>query len=438
MSLLGALNTAISGLTAQSAAFGNISDNVANSQTVGYKGVNTSFIDYLTTSTATQNDPGAVVAVPQYTNDVQGTIAQTSDPLNMAITGQGYFPVSQETSSNSATTGQPTFSPQPYYTRAGDFTLDKNGYMVNSAGNYLNGWSINPTTGVVDQNALAPIQISQTSYSPVETTQVNLSANLPATPAATTPVSSQVTVYDSLGTAHVVTLDWTQNASNDWTVSVNAPDDAASPALGTAEVQFGALSGNSVPEGTVGNVFNGTGSVTTSSYSANQPATVDFTADFGTGTQAIALNLGNYGSSSGLTQFAGTAYSLEGLTQNGVPPGSYSSVSTTSSGSIVVNYDNGQSRTIAQAPIVTFNSPDNLQAQNGQAFTSTLSSGDPKTQAAGTNGAGTIVTESVEGSNVDIATEFSKLIVAQQAYSANTKVVTTANDLLQQTINMQR
>jgi flagellar hook protein FlgE len=438
MSLLGALNTAISGLTAQSAAFGNISDNVANSQTVGYKGVSTSFIDYLTTSTATQNDPGAVVARPQYTNDVQGTIAQTSDPLNMAITGQGYFPVSEASSSNSATTGQPTFSPQPLYTRAGDFALDKNGYMVNSAGNYLNGWSIDPTTGIVDQNALAPIQISQTSYSPVQTTQVNLSANLPATPSATTPVSSQVTVYDSLGTAHSVTLDWTQNASNDWTVAVNAPDDAESPALGSAEVQFGALSGNSVPEGTVGNVFNGTGSVTTSTYSANQPASLDFTANFGTGNQTITLNLGNYGGSSGLTQFAGSTYSLEGLTQNGVPPGSYSSVSTTTSGDIVVNYDNGQSRTIAQVPIVTFNSPDRLQSQDGQAFTSTQASGDPKTQPAGTNGAGTIVTGSVEGSNVDIAAEFSKLIVAQQAYSANTKVVTTANDLLQQTINMQR
>ena len=95
MSLLGAMNTAISGLTAQSAAFGNISDNVANSQTTGYKQVETSFVDYLTTSTATVNDPGAVVAQPDYLNNVQGTITQINNPLALAIAGQGFFAVSQ-------------------------------------------------------------------------------------------------------------------------------------------------------------------------------------------------------------------------------------------------------------------------------------------------------------------------------------------------------
>jgi flagellar hook protein FlgE len=105
-------------------------------------------------------------------------------------------------------------------------------------------------------------------------------------------------------------------------------------------------------------------------------------------------------------------------------------------GAVIVNYNNGQTRTIAQIPIVTFNAPDQLQRQNGQAFTATLSSGTPLANAAGINGAGNLVTSSVEGSNVDIATEFSDLIVAQQAYSANAKVVTTGNQMLQATINM--
>jgi len=95
MSLFGALNTAVSGLSAQSAAFGNISDNVANSQTTGYKAVDTSFIDYLTTSNATDNEPGSVSALPNYTNTVQGTISQSNDPLAMAISGQGFFAVSE-------------------------------------------------------------------------------------------------------------------------------------------------------------------------------------------------------------------------------------------------------------------------------------------------------------------------------------------------------
>ncbi|HEX3348699.1 MAG TPA: flagellar hook protein FlgE [Acetobacteraceae bacterium] len=439
MSLFGSMNTAISGLTAQAAAFSNISDDVANSQTVGFKRVDTSFSDFLTASTATVNESGAVIATPDYVNDVQGTIAQTDHPLGMAITGEGFFAVSEATSNNAAAGGTPTFSTQQYYTRAGDFTLDKNGYMVNSADQYLNGWSVDPTTGQVDRNDLAPIQVSQSVYNPVATSQVTLAANLPATPAASTtmPISSQVTVYDSLGTQHTVTLNWTQNADSDWTVDVQVPGDTSGNSdRGTAEVQFGALSGNNVPEGTVGLVGNATGTVSASSYSANGPASLTFTTNLGEGNQAITLNLGDYGGSNGLTQFAGTNYSLHGLTQNGVPPGSYSSVTTTSAGDIVVNYGNGQSRTIARVPIVTFNSPDSLQRQNGQAFTATIGSGTPNTQDAGTNGAGDIVTGSVEQSNVDIATEFSKLIVAQQAYSANTKVVTTANDLLQQTINM--
>jgi flagellar hook protein FlgE len=121
-----------------------------------------------------------------------------------------------------------------------------------------------------------------------------------------------------------------------------------------------------------------------------------------------------------------------------VPPGAFSSVTTESGGNIVVNYDNGQTRTIAQVPVVTFNAPDKLQRQNGEAFTASTGSGTPLAEAPGTNGAGNLVTQSVESSNVDIAAEFSKLIVAQQAYSANTKMVTTASQMLQQTIDMKQ
>jgi flagellar hook protein FlgE len=124
------------------------------------------------------------------------------------------------------------------------------------------------------------------------------------------------------------------------------------------------------------------------------------------------------------------------LTQNGVPPGSFSGVTTQANGDVVVNYNNGQTRTIAQIPLITFNNPNALQGQNGQAFTATLGSGTPLAEAASTNGAGNLVTGSVEGSNVDIASEFSHLIVAQQAYSSNAKVVTTANQMLQATLQM--
>ena len=442
MSLFNAINTAISGLTAQSSAFGNISEDVANSQTVGFKRVDTSFVDYLTTSTATHNEPGSVVARPDYVNNVQGTVTQTDNPLGMAIAGQGFFAVSQATGT---VNNIPTFNPQQYYTRAGDFTMNAQGYLVNSAGQYLNGWTVDPSTGAADQNALVPIQVSQSTFNPVATSNVTLAANLPATPTtgtatATSPLSSQITVYDSLGTAHTVHLNWSQNAANNWTVQVSVPDSTTGTTdAGSADVQFGAASGNGVPEGTIGQVTTSAsdpGTVLTTGYTAGQAATLQFATNFGSGNQTIQLNLGNYGGTSGVTQYAGTAYALEGLTQNGVPPGSFSGVTTQENGDVTLKYNNGQSRTIAQIPLITFNNPNALQGQNGQAFTATQGSGTPLAETAGSNGAGNLVTGSVEGSNVDIATEFSHLIVAQQAYSSNAKVVTTANQMLQATLQM--
>jgi flagellar hook protein FlgE len=445
MSLFGAMNSAISGLTAQSTAFGDISDNVANSQTVGFKRVDTSFVDFLTTSTATRNDPGAVVARPDYVNDVQGTITQTDSPLNVAIAGQGFFAVSQPTG---VLAGKPVFNPQQFYSRAGDFKLNSQGYMVNSAGQFLNGWTADPVTGIVNQNALVPIQVAQTALNPVATSNVDLAANLPATPAAGTgtaasPISSDITVYDSLGTAHSVTLGWSQNAANDWTVTVQAPDDAISTAagtpVGTADVQFGSvINNNPVPAGTISQIGTTTGNIASAGYSAGTAATMSMVMNFGSGPQTVTLNIGTYGGATGVTQYAGTAYNLEGLSQDGVPPGNYAGVTIQANGTVAVNYNNGQTRTIAQVPLVTFNAPDSLQRQDGQSFTATIASGNALAEQVNTNGAGNLVVSSLESSNTDIASEFSKLIVAQQAYSANTKVVTTANDMLTATINMKQ
>lgn len=436
MSLFGAMGTAISGLTAQSSAFSNISDNVANSQTVGYKGVNTNFIDYLTNSTSVVNNSGSVATRPNYTNNLQGTITQSANTTALAIAGQGFFAISKQ---NGIANAQPTFSEQQFYTRAGDFQLDKDGFLVNSASGFLNGWTVDPNTNIANQNVIAPIQITQATFSPIATTKVALAANLPATPASGAVISSQINVYDALGTIHPVSLNWTQISNGDWTVAINSPDDTSGvPLVGTADVQFGAISGNPVQPGTLGNIGSPTGSVTTPGYSPSGAATLSFVSNFGSGPQTIEVSLGNYGMTNGVTQFAGTEYQLSSLTQNGVPPGSFGSLTMEGNGDVVVNYNNGQSRTIAKVPIITFNNPNGLQSQNGQAFTTTLQSGAPTANATNTNGAGNVVTNSVEGSNIDIADEFSKLIVAQRAYSANAKLVTTADELLQQTIDLKR
>jgi flagellar hook protein FlgE len=468
MSLLGAMNTSISGLGAQSAAFGNISDDIANSQTTGFKRVDTSFIDYLTTSTPTDNQPGAVVAVPDYVNTVQGTVSQSDNPLGLAISGQGFFAVSQATSAPGA---PPTFSPQQFYTRDGNYLKNAQGYLVNDAGEYLNGW-VAGANGQLNKTNIAPIQVSQTAYKPVPTGNVTLSANLPPSGNPDTtgltdslgapkqdPVSSTISVYDAQGTAHQLSLSFTETTAAEataanggnataayWTLSVT--DDSGN-VIGAADLQFGA-------DGTLSSLLPGS-AFTVGSPSTNaappptppsfttgttgQEATLSLPTIYPTpagGYQSINLNLGKFAGTDGLTQFASQSYTLNGISQDGVPPGSFSSVTTTTSGDVIVNYTNGQSRTIAQVPVITFNAADSLQSQNGASFTATTASGNALANEAGTNGAGTLVVSSIEGSNVDLASEFSNLIVAQQAYSANAKVVTTASQLLQVTLDMKQ
>lgn len=431
-SLFGALDTAVSGLTAQSAAFSTISDNIANSQTTGFKAAGTNFSDYLTTSSATTNDSGFVSATPEYNNSVQGTIATSANPLALAVSGNGFFQVNSE---RIDATGTSVLGAQREYTRDGNFKLDANGYLVNASGMALNGWSVNPATGVTNQNSVGPIKVNQSSLAPIATSTVTLAANLPATPASILPVSSQINVYDAKGTLHQVELQWTQHSSDNWTVAISAAD-ASSPALGGATVTFGSASGNPAPAGTIGSITADTGSVTSSAYSAAGSANLSFTADFGSGPQTIGLNLGTFGTSAGITQFAGTTYALNGLTQNGVAPGAFTGVTIQRGGDVVVNYDNNSSQIVAQIPLTKFLNPDGLQKQDGQAYSATIASGTGLEQAVGSGGVGSLVVSATEGSTVDIATEFTKLIVAQQAYSANTKVVTTAEQLLQATLNM--
>jgi len=433
MSLFGAMNTAISGLAAQSAAFSNISDNTANSQTVGFKGTNTSFIDYVTASSATQNQSGNVVTAPEYQNNVQGSITQSADPLALAIDGNGFFAVSEQTSAT--TTGQPNFSTEPYYTRTGDFSLDQNGYLVNSAGEFLNGWTVNSATGVTNTSSLAPLQITQGQFQPVATQNVALVANVPATPSATSSLSSTVEVYDAEGSPHQLETNWAEVAgsTNTWTLTLTSPDNQPTTTIGSATVTFNT-------NGTIQALPNGagdtTGSVAVNPVGTDNEASLALTPTFNGTAQTINLNLGTIGGSNGVTQFAGTNYNLSSITQDGSAPGAFTGISIASTGAVSANYNNGQSVTVAQVPIITFENPNALQRQNGQAFTVTQKAGVAIAQSQNQNGAGTLVTSSVEGSNVDIASQLSALIVAQNAYGANAKVITTANQMLQTTLSM--
>ncbi len=433
MSLFGSMTTAISGLAAQARALGHVSDNLANSQTTGFKRVDTNFSDLVTQSSASGHSPGSVLARPNFTNTVQGAMESTDNPLGMAIGGQGFFSVAQ---AKGEVDGLPTFDDRQFFTRAGDFGLDADGYLVNSANYFLRGWTMQEN-GQLDRTTLSPIRISQNVFNPIPTSTVEMSANLPALDAPATPAdaksySTQVEVYDDMGRRHALTLTFAQDpgsagppvvpaAPNTWRMSMDPP-----PTTGAVDIPvvFGA-------DGTIAS-FDGTAGTT------NELVSRTFNMSLGVAAQDITLNLGRFNVAEGLTQWDATDFSLRNLEQNGVPPGGYSGLAIGENGDITVNYDNGQSRTIGRVPLVAFADPDKLQRIDGQAFMRTVDSGEARVTDASSNGVGKLVVGNLEKSNVDIASEFTKLIVAQRAYTANTKVVTTADEMLQETINMRR
>jgi flagellar hook protein FlgE len=443
-------------MDAQAAALSAISNNVANSQTVGFKGTNTSFLNYVTEASATSEAPGAVVALPEYTNTVQGTITQVSNPTSLAVSGNGFFPVQLPTGPS----GSGAFSPEQYYTQAGDFSLNNAGNLQNSEGYVLDGYPANAAGTAFNTNALGPIQISQAPSPPVATSTVGVTANLGATPpAGTTSYSSTVQIYDAGGNQQNLNLNWSQVAANglpvtatnpavpnEWALTVSTAG-AYPQTTGSMLVKFNSTTGTAA--GTIASIglpttppaitANPPGITSTVApvQGLGSPATITLPLSFGLGTQSVALNLGQFGTPSGITQFAGTSYAQSSApTQNGMPQGSYAGVTVQSSGNVVINYSNGATQTVAQVPLANFANPDALQAQSGQAYTATINSGAANIGTPGTGGTGTLVAGSVEGSNVDIATQFTQMIVAQQAYTANSKVITTANSMLQSAVNM--
>jgi flagellar hook protein FlgE len=455
MSLLGSMNTAISGLTAQARALGHVSDNVANSQTVGFKRVDTDFTSWLTRSNNRLHMPGSVEARPDYTNTVQGTVSQSENPLSLAIAGQGFFSVAQARGGQGANV---VFDDRQFYTRAGDFSMDRDGYMVNSSGYYLEGWQIQQN-GEPDRTALAPIRISELVYNPQPTTALTLAANLPANadivvaaPAAAPwapteqPVSSVIQIFDGLGNQQQVTLDWWRLDADTWRLRITPENDTLAPADGIfADIDFGGqISAGpppvNAPPGTISAItpLSSTTGPAVAPDALGDVASLGFQVDYGYGVQDISIGLGGFGVATGLTSFSGTEYSERDFSQDGVPLGSYSGVTVRENGDVAVNYDNGQTRIVARVPIVAFNDPDKLQRLDGQAFLRTVESGEARVTDVATNGVGKLVTSSVERSNVDIAAEFSKLILAQRAYTSNTRIVTASDEMLQDTINMKR
>jgi flagellar hook protein FlgE len=452
MSLFAALTTAVGGLNAQSSAIGNVADNVANAQTVGFKRIDTNFQNLVTQSNLSLNDPGGVRATPFYQNSLQGGLLQSQSSTALAVSGQGFFNVQLPVVAADGTT---TFSGQVLYTRQGDFNLNRNGYLQNSSGYILSAWSVD-STGVVDSSQLLPVQISQLLDQPVATSVVEFGANLPAGAADDTVFSeSSVQIFDALGDSHTFRLQWTKDDTNTWFLDIT-PDEAdaaanftnyggtnitGGAAIGTQRLEFTFGDGSPTAAGTIEAIDGGAGDFFTITADAppDHAATVSFDLLFdGAGTQTMTLDFGSYGTPNGVTQYDATDLSVTELEQNGIPRGSFQSLSIDEDGFISLNYDNGSSRALYQIPLTQFNSPNSLQRLSGGAFQRTQESGTPKVNPPGLLGNGKIASNALEGANVDIADEFTKMIQAQRIYSANARTITTADNMLQDVINIIR
>ena len=417
MSIINSLNTAVSGLNSQSHAFSDLSNNIANSQTTGYKAATTSFADYVTSNDLASDGESlsdSVAATTRQHTDNQGMVVSSTNTLALAISGNGFFNVVQPTGSTTSSTA-PTFSSQQFYTRNGDFSQNNQGYLVNTSGYYLEGYQVGSEGAL--SSTLSPIKISDSvAFQPTKSTTVSLSAAIGSTSGAEGTNTSTTTAYDSKGNAQEVSLNWKQSSTDPlvWTVS-NSADSSNS-----ATVKF--------------NSDGSLASVNGASQSTGSAATFLYTGL----PQDMTVNLGTIGSTSGVSLATDSSnYSTNPtMTTDSVTSGTFTGLSMQSDGSVMATFDNGLSQLLAKIPLSTFADPNGLSAQNGQAYTATASSGAPTVNAVNTNGAGTLSTSSTESSTTDLTSDLTKLIVAQQAYGANTKIVTTANQLLQTTLAM--
>ena len=455
MGLFSALNTAVNGLQSQSFALQNISGNISNSQTTAYKAIDTNFVDLIPDAPAGQQVAGGVIASSISSNTVQGTIQDTSISTNMAINGDGYFAVKQPTSS---TGSDVKFDTSDLYTRRGDFQLDENGYLVNGGGYYLEGIPIDAKTGNLSGSALEPLQFDNTTLQATPTTTITYGANLPSYPKTT---NSDTTVAKSelldptaftvdptvAGTGTVVGSDVTAflNSSLDGG-TVNAYDSAGE--LASIEMRWAKIDSSASGGTNTWELFYQTDSTATGSTVAWQNAGTDFTFDSSgkltAPTGSVTINnvtvdntsLGNLTLKlSGLTQYSATdgTVSTTTLKQDGYASGQLQSISVGKNGRISGSFTNGKNIDLAEVPLYSFASPNNLQNLDGGAFKVTGDSGPALSGATGK-----LVGASLEESNADIASQFTKLIVTQQAYAANTKVITTANQMSQDLLNVLR
>ena len=415
-------STALSALNAMDTAIDVVGNNLANMNTPGFKTSEVCFSDLVTESLGAglgTTQVGFGTAQPLTIREFsQGAIQTSAGLMDAAIQGQGFF-VTTDSSGNTL------------YTRAGNFTTDESGNLITDTGQFVQGWTtIDPTTGEVDTNGpigniVVPVG---TLKPPTATTALTESLNLDSASTAdsSSNFTTPVTVYDSLGNSHVLTLSFQNTGNNTWSYNVSIP-------------------GADVTGGTAGTPSDITGASGTFSFDANgnltSPAAgspIDFSitglAD-GASDMNLSWNPYNSDGSGQITQFDQPSAS-SASSQNGSAAAQLVSVGLANGGGIVAQYSDGTQLTVGQVAVASIRNPSTLVAVGNNDFQLSQLTATPAIGMPGTGGRGTVQGASLEASTVDIATEFTNLIVYQRGYEANAHVITTADQLSQDTINL--
>jgi flagellar hook protein FlgE len=418
--MLRSMYSGISGLRGHQTMMDVVGNNISNVNTAGYKSSSTVFQDVLSQTLqgagAPQNGAGgtnpAQVGLGTRvgsitTNFSQGATQLTGRSTDLAIQGDGFFAVQQ--------------GAETLYTRAGSFSFDANGSLVTPSGANVLGWMAQD--GVINPNGpLAPVKlpIGQT-LPPAETQNIRLGGNLPATPYdVDNPVtlSNGLTVYDAQGAAIKVSLSFTQSGENQWTVRATAPAKD-----GSGPVDLNTATPITWRPGT------GDFDVAELALDQNLAEVGVFDAD------GMTVALGD--AAEPMTQFAG-GNSLAALEQDGAAMGSLQSFTISGDGTVVGVFSNGMRRPVGQVAMGSFANPGGLEKVGGSMYRPSANSGLVQTGVAGTGGRGILSGGMLEMSNVDLAQEFTNLIVAQRGFQANSRVISASDELLQDLVNLKR
>jgi len=413
--MIGSLFAGMVGLNVNSTSMTVLGDNISNVNTTAFKSNRSSFANILSSSLAgsVSSDVGRGVqfqgTTPMWT---QGTIENTNNPTDMAINGGGFFVLQDSSGAN-------------LYSRAGEFHFDRDGNLMNLSGLYVQGYEVTGTNpdGTLILGAVTTINASgQNTSPPLATTNLSVDVNLNSDTAVLGTYATTTTVYDSLGNAIPLTLTFTKNGPNDWTAVPTVPPTVALP--GDVSMTFGNLTfdafgnlnaGAGVPQITINPLISGA-----------TPLTI--TWDLYDAALASNGSLTQYSSPSGTTF----------QTQDGYTAGTLRTVDINDYGIVTGSYSNGQLTPLFQLVMADFPSYSGLTKMGKNLYAESLDSGPALFGTPQSGRLGSISTSAVEMSNVDLAAEFVKLITTQRAFQANSRVITTSDEILNELINLKR